>query len=249
MSNIQTLIDMGFPKEKAEKALSMNGDSIESAMEWLLAHADDVEQVPSGSAAISTPENSEQKDETSKESTAETAEGVEAKSLKCDECNKLFRDQTEVEFHAAKTGHNNFSQSTEEKKPLTEEEKKAQLALIEEKLKQKRAEREKQEQIDALEREKNRIKSGKDMIEAKKRLEELEMKKILEQRKREKAEEKSARDRVKAQIEADKLARKAKLAADQNQIITPVVPAVPAQIPQSSTISSPPQPKKRIYEY
>lgn len=43
----------------------------------------------------------------------------------------------EVEFHAAKSGHSNFSESTEEKKPLTEDEKKEQLARLEEKLRQK----------------------------------------------------------------------------------------------------------------
>ena len=47
-----------------------------------------------------------------------------------DRCNKLFRSNEEVEFHAAKTGHSQFSESTDEKKPLTEEEKKEQLRKI-----------------------------------------------------------------------------------------------------------------------
>ena len=34
----------------------------------------------------------------------------------------------EAEFHATKTGHANFSESVEEKKPLTEAEKKEQVA-------------------------------------------------------------------------------------------------------------------------
>lgn len=51
--------------------------------------------------------------------------------------NRLFKNQMEVEFHAAKSGHSNFSESTEEKKPLTEEEKKEQLARLEEKLRLK----------------------------------------------------------------------------------------------------------------
>lgn len=50
---------------------------------------------------------------------------------------RLFKNQMEVEFHAAKSGHSNFSESTEEKKPLTEEEKKEQLARLEEKLRLK----------------------------------------------------------------------------------------------------------------
>lgn len=38
-------------------------------------------------------------------------------------CGKLFKTSEEVEFHAVKSGHTSFSESTEEKKPLTEEEK------------------------------------------------------------------------------------------------------------------------------
>lgn len=76
----------------------------------------------------------------------------------------------EVEFHAGKTGHSSFSESTEEKKPLTEEEKQEQMRLVEEKLKVKRKEREEREKQEALERERIRIKSGKEMVATKKRL-------------------------------------------------------------------------------
>lgn len=72
-------------------------------------------------------------------------------------------------------------------------------------------EREEKDKVDALERERLRIKSGKDMSEARRKMEEMEMKKIVDQRKREKEDEKLARNRVKAQIEADKAARKARL--------------------------------------
>jgi len=127
-----------------------------------------------------------------------------------------------------KSGHSNFSESTEEKKPLTEEEKKEQMKKLEERLKEKRREREAKEKEEENEREKIRIRSGKEITAAKKkyiyfnnlflvfyitrfnfyRLEDENIKKIMDERKREKQEEKIARDRVKAQIEADKLARK-----------------------------------------
>lgn len=126
--------------------------------------------------------------------------------------NRLFKTQLEVEFHAAKSGHSNFSESTEEKKPLTDEERKEQLARLEDKLRQKRAEREAQEKQDALDREKMRIRSGKDMADAQRRVEEQEMKKIVEQRKREKQEDRLARDKIRAQIEADKAARREQMA-------------------------------------
>lgn len=232
MSDIQTLVDMGFQKEKAERALQVtNNKGVEAAMEWLLAHAD--EDIPSSSGSSSS---TQQQPLVEESASGEPAPGnvtdqatAVAKSLKCDECGKLFKSQDEVEFHAAKTQHISFSESTEEKKPLTEDEKKAQLALLEEKMKRKRQEREENEKKEALERERLRIKSGKDMLEAKRKLEEQEMKKVMDQRRREKLEEKAARDRVRAQIEADKAARKAKQAGE-----SPIA-AAPAPVVTSPT--------------
>lgn len=106
---------------------------------------------------------------------------------------------------------------------MSEDEKKEQLAKIEAKLRQKRLEREAREKEEALQRERNRIKSGKEMLEAKKKHDELEIKKLVEQRKREKEEEKLARQRVKDQIEQDKLARKAKFSG-QPMETSPVQP-------------------------
>lgn len=186
-------------------------------MEWLLAHADEVipaagseQQAASATLVLDPAAAAASADGTSTENPDGTAV---AKSFKCNDCDRLFKTQVEVEFHAAKSGHSNFSESTEEKKPLTEEEKREQMQKLEEKLKQKRIEREEKEKLENLEREKHRIKSGKDMSEARRRMEEMEMGKIIEQRKREKLEEKNARERVKAQIEADKAARKARFAA------------------------------------
>lgn len=92
-----------------------------------------------------------------------TSEVAVAKSLRCNECNKLFKSTEEVEYHAVKSGHSDFAESTEEKKPLTEEEKKKQMLLLEEKMKQKRAEREEKEKAEELEREKRRIQDGKEL--------------------------------------------------------------------------------------
>jgi UBX domain-containing protein 1/4 len=220
-----------------------NNKGAEPAMEWLLAHVDEDIPAPSGDAVLAPSADPTATAEANAESSASDAPG-EAKSIKCDECNRLFKSQVEVEFHAAKSGnprrylqilrsltnnlnpgHSSFSESTEEKKPLTEEEKKKQLALIEEKLKQKRVEREQQEKVEALEREKSRIKSGKDLTEVRRKMEEQEMQKILEQRKREKLEEKAARDRVRAKIEQDKLNRKMK-ADKEAGIVSPPAPVV-----------------------
>lgn len=43
--------------------------------------------------------------------------GAEAKSLKCSDCGKVFRSQATASFHAEKSGHENFEESTEEVRP------------------------------------------------------------------------------------------------------------------------------------
>lgn len=191
-------------------------------MDWLLSHEEELENMKTDTTPTTGDSSSSQVDSPNPESAANEV----AKSIKCDDCGKLFKSQDEVEFHASKSGHENFSESTEEKKALTEEEKKEQLAKIEAKLKQRRMEREAREKREALEKERSRIKSGKELLEAKKKHDEIEMKKLVEQRKREKEEERLARQRVKEQIEQDKLARKAKFSGQ------------PLEVPQ---VTTPPQ--------
>lgn len=208
---VSMLIEMGFSKEKAEKGLSMTGHKgVEAAMEWIFNH-------PELDCGTSDAGSSSQNSNTVDSEKAENAIIAQvSKSLKCDECEKLFKTQLEVEFHASKSGHSKFSESTEEKKPLTDEEKQEQLKKIEEKLRERRKEREEKEKAEALLKEKVRIKSGKELVEAKKKMEELEMKKIIEQRKREKEEDRLARQRVKDLIEADRKARRG-ISADSDQ--------------------------------
>ncbi|XP_071454498.1 UBX domain-containing protein 1 [Hetaerina americana] len=264
--DINLLEDMGFSRERIDRALAVTGNTgLEPAMDWLLAHADEpIETAQSdtktGSLSLHMPNEAPQsevlaeesevqatskEDDSSEPSASNNASSeMSAKSLKCDECNKLFATQLEVEYHAAKSGHSSFSESVEEKKPLTEEEKKEQLRKIEEKLKQKRKEREEQEKKDALEKEKMRIRSGKEIVAAKKRIEEEEMKKIVELRKREKLEEKIARQRVKDQIEQDKIARRKKFSTEGGSTSEPAPPLPPP----AAAASSCPAPAERNYK-
>lgn len=129
-----------------EKALAVtNYKGVEPAMEWLLAHADD--PAMDAGHTIGSSSSTEDVGITQPQSSSSSETVPEAKSLKCEDCGKLFKNQEEVEYHAAKTNHSNFSESTEEKKPLTEEEKKEQLALLEERMKQKRKEREERDKV------------------------------------------------------------------------------------------------------
>ncbi|KAL7634562.1 UNVERIFIED_CONTAM: hypothetical protein RMT77_014939 [Armadillidium vulgare] len=146
-------------------------------------------------------------DEDKKDGDDEDDESV-AKSIKCDDCGKLFKSNEEVEFHAVKSGHSSFSESTEEKRPLTEEEKRQKLRDLEAKLKERRKEKEEEERKEAIEREKKRIQMSREIADTKRRVQEEEMKRAAMERRREKMEDKMARERVKEQIERDRQARK-----------------------------------------
>ncbi|XP_014255574.1 UBX domain-containing protein 1 isoform X2 [Cimex lectularius] len=206
-------------------------------MEWLLAHGDELEDsslppAKENAQTVNTMDKVRDQSEPSQSSVPSTSSATEANeaanSLKCEECGKLFVTQLEVEVHATKTGHSKFCESTEQKKPLTEEEKKEQLRLVEMKIKEKKKEREEREKAEALEREKNRIKAGKEYVAIKKKLEDDELKKAIELRKREKEEDRMARQRIKEQIEADKAARRAKAAeAAGTPFVSPTVVSSP----------------------
>lgn len=79
--------------------------------------------------------------------------GEEARSLVCNECGKKFRSQAQAEFHASKTEHTDFSESTEELAPLTEEQKKERLEELRQKLASKRAAQAEQDKIEQRQNE------------------------------------------------------------------------------------------------
>ena len=87
---------------------------------------------------------------------ADLRPGEEAKSLVCGECGRKLRSHAQAEFHATKTGHVDFSESTEEIAPLTEDEKKAKLEELRRKLAEKRSGTSEQDKVD---KKKNEAKS------------------------------------------------------------------------------------------
>lgn len=189
---IHTLVDcMGFKLIRAQKAL-LNSTSISGAIEWLSKHQDDpdiddpIEKVPKKSAA----------------------EAV-AKSYKCNECGKVLSNMANLELHANKTGHSDFSESTESVKPLTEEEKAKKIEEIKSLLKAKRIERELAEKAALVDKEKERRNMGKNMTKTREEMEIQKRRRDAALRKKEKEEFKKERARIKAEIEKDRRERKA----------------------------------------
>ena len=97
---------MGFSLLRAQKGMLYgNATTVEGAVEWLMAHQDDVD-------------------------IDEPIVAIKAQSYKCNECGKILSNMANLELHANKTGHSDFEESTERIQPLTEEEKAAKIAEI-----------------------------------------------------------------------------------------------------------------------
>lgn len=110
---------------------------MQGALEWLEANQDkSLEEIKAAQA------------EQAEEEGPALQPGEEPRSLVCNECGKKFRSQAQAEFHASKSQHVDFSESTEEIVPLSEEQKKQRLQELREKLAAKRAVQSEQDKID-----------------------------------------------------------------------------------------------------
>ncbi|KAI0367615.1 hypothetical protein BV20DRAFT_970399 [Pilatotrama ljubarskyi] len=243
MSDKDVLLSMGFDPARVEWALKATGNrGLQPAMDFILENegkpVPDLSSVTSSSAA-SAPAPSggdEPMDEDDEDLEAlkavygkklaggsggatsggeGSAAGAEAKSIKCSLCGKTFKNVDLANYHAEKSGHDQFEESTEEIRPLTEEEKKQKLAELKEKLAAKRAAKAKEEAKANLANEAIRRKSGKDVNQLREELKQKELLKEAEKKRKEKLEDAKARAAVKAQIEADKKARAEKAAREK----------------------------------
>ncbi|KAJ5703742.1 UBX domain protein [Penicillium malachiteum] len=228
-SDLDQLIEMGFDKERAELAVSK---TVQGALEWL-------------------EENQDKSLEEIKESQTQEAEddegpalqpGEEARSLVCNDCGKKFRSHAQAEYHASKTQHVDFSESTEEIAPLTEEQKQQRLTELRERLAAKRAVQSEQDKVDQKRNEEIRRKSNKDNQTAKEELERKQMAKEAAAKKREKQEEIEAKKRIRAKIEADKEERRLRAErerAERAGVAPPQAAPAPAA-PASGPVASKP---------
>lgn len=112
---------------------------MQGALEWLEANQDkSLEEIKAA--------QSQQAEE--EEEGPALQPGEQARSLVCNDCGKKFRSQAQAEFHASKSQHVDFAESTEEIAPLTEEQKEERLAELREKLAAKRAVQSEQDKVD-----------------------------------------------------------------------------------------------------
>ncbi|KAJ2726636.1 hypothetical protein GGI07_000359 [Coemansia sp. Benny D115] len=206
MSDRATLVEFGFPELRIDKALkATNNSGLQQALDWLEAHANDPD-IDDPISETSTPSNT---------ATDASSSQQQAQSLICNECGKQFKTQDLAQYHATKSGHSDFSESTEQVKPLTEEEKQAKLAEVQQKIAEKRRKRELEEREEQRKNEILRRKAGQDMSEHQERLKEEQVKKEMARQKREKEDDKRAAQRIKEQIEQDKRDRAARLAKEK----------------------------------
>jgi len=233
-SDLDQLVDMGFPRDRAELALKASGN-LTSALDWLEKNQDkstDDIKAEQADAAAEPPE---------------LKPGEEAKSLICDDCGKKFRSVAQAEFHGTKSGHENFSESTEEIAPLTESEKAQRLAELKEKLALKRAGQAEQDKEDKKRNEQIRMKATKESQDIKEELQKKEQIKEAQAKRAEKQADADARKRVLAKLEADKQERKRKADAEKAARAGTAPPPQPAQAPLAT--SSGPTTSKPASEY
>ncbi|KAJ3249573.1 hypothetical protein HDU78_000100 [Chytriomyces hyalinus] len=238
-SDRATLLDMGFSEARVNAAMKATGGSgLQPAMDWLFAHADDPEPMDTEATGEANSAAPADQSSQSQNDDAITEEEATAQSLKCDDCGRLLRDAAAAEFHAVKSGHQNFSESTQAIKPLTEEEKKAKLEELRQKLALRKEEKRLQEIADSKVKEKVRRTTGKEMTDIKEKMAELEMKKLAEAKKREKEEDRIAKQKIKDQIELDKRDRAARAEKEKLERQGMQAAAVPVQSPVAAASSA-----------
>lgn len=240
------LIEMGFDPERATLALKKTG-GLQDALTWLekneetpmeqLKGSDDQPLNP-GSSSVPTGSGGDEYDGDEKPEIPGTAA-----SIKCSECGKLFSDAVRAEYHATRTQHTEFEESTEIIQPLTEEEKSAKLWELREKLAEKKAAQAQKDREEAKKNELIRRKKGQESEKIKEELKKKEQLKEVEKRKREKQEELAAKERVRQQIKETQEARrrqaeKEKAAREGKTVLEPIAAALKPVAPRTTAAHS-----------
>lgn len=225
LTTLETLMEMGFDRNRAEKAVANTGNQgIEQAMDWLMEHENDPDIdepfVPPVGNVLGGEADSQST--TEQPSLADTAEGTAG-------------------------GEGSYDgDDTSARMPMSEEEKLEQVRRLEELMRVKQAERRERERAEELEREKQRRRDGQELQHIRQKLQDDDMKKLSDQRMKEKMEDKMARQRVKDKIARDREERAQKFGSVPPSTAASSQPAQPR--PSSPTSHGPPPTKKEYDE-
>lgn len=211
--------------------------TVQNAIDWLDRNADksidELKASDSASATISTKNSTE-------DGAPALKPGEVAQSLKCNDCGKQFRSTAQAEFHASRTDHQDFSESTEEIAPLTEEQKAQKIEELKKRRDLKRAEQNEADKVANRRNEEIRKKSTKEQQEAKEELARKEQYKDAAKKRKEKQDDIDAKKRIQAKIAEDKAERKRK--ADIEKAAREGRPAAASAEPPPATTPAAPKP-------
>lgn len=240
----ETLLSMGFDSARVEWALKATGNrGLQPAMDHIIEHeGQPVPEISGVSESTSSRVPMDVDDDEDAEALRSlgvvAGNEAEAKSIKCSECGKIFKNTALANFHAEKSGHDQFEESTDEIKPLTEEEKKQRLEELKAKMAEKRSKKAEEEAKEFKVNEALRRKAGKEIGKVKEDMKLKEAMKEADAKKREKIEDARARAAVKAQIEADKKARAEKAAREKALRDGQPLPVTSSAVPATPAVAS-----------
>ncbi|MBN3309419.1 UBX domain-containing protein 1 [Amia ocellicauda] len=198
---LDTLLEMGFDRNRAEKALVNTGNQgIDRAMDWLMEHENDPDidepyVPPKGNVLGAGGTESTPPPDSSAEGNAEG------------------------------------SPEGQDKRPLTEEEKLEQVRRLEQLMREKQREREEREREAEVQREKERRRQGQELLQVRQRLQDEQMRKLAEERLREKMEDKMAKQRVRDKIARDRAERALKFGGGADSSSPPVEAVPSSSVP------------------
>ncbi|KAF0039794.1 hypothetical protein F2P81_008029 [Scophthalmus maximus] len=217
----ESLLEMGFDRNRAEKAVANTGNQgIEQAMDWLMEHENDPDidepYVPPVGNVLGGDTESQPSAEQSTQ--ADTTEGV------------LFVvDIDLIVWRLIAVSACLFFR-------------------LEELMRVKQAERRERERAEEVEREKQRRRHGQELQQIRQKLQDNDMKKLADQRRKEKMEDKMARQRVKDKIARDREERAQKFGGGGPPSTAAAAPEPALPSPSSPTSQGPPPTKKEYDE-